>query len=1044
MAGAEPPAVPKPRVIRVFVSSTFRDMRDEREELVKRVFPQLRKLCEARGVAFADVDLRWGIPDERKAEGKVLPICLEEIRRCRPFFLGLLGERYGWVPEHIPDDLVAQQPWLAEHRERSVTELEILHGVLNDPAMANRACFYFRDLAYIERVPAAQRADFVEEDPAKRAKLAALKQRVRKSGLAIEGYRDPQHLGELVLHNLTVAINQEFPPEEVPGPLDRDAADHEAFAQSRTGVYIGRSEYFARLDAHAAGDGPPLVILGESGGGKSALLANWAFRHRAAHPDDLVLMHFIGSSPYSSDWAAMLRRILGEFNRRLGLKIEIPDKPDALRATFANALHIAAARVSGGTGVLPVSDGDVAQPPSAVSSSSVAQASPPHDDGQRGAETPRPQSGRRIILILDALNQLEDRDGAPDLVWLPPVIPAPVRLILSTLPGRPLDDLRKRNWPTLTIEPLNPNERSERIARYLGQYTKALSPALAEQIAAAPRAANPLYIRALLEELRVFGSHEQLADRIHHYLAAHTIPELYERILERYEGDYERDRPGLVRDSMTALWAARRGLSEPELLELLGTDGHPLPRVHWSGFAIPADHCFITRSGLLTFAHDYLREAVQLRYLAGGQDQEVAHCRIADYFSHLRQSVRQLEELPWQLQHSGQWARLRDCLAGVPMFTALCKRDSYELLGYWLAIGDRSDMVAAYRDSLASWQQEQRDSLEQSVVLILLAGFFRDAGRLSHAEPLYRQAVAIRARAFGEAHPETAAVLNELAELLRLRKDYPAAEPLYRRALAASEQTLGPKHPQTAGILNNLAALLWTMGDDSRAEPLCRRVLAIWEEALGPGDPRLAATMHNLAWILKEKGDYAGGEHLCRRALAIDQEALGVEHPEVATDLSALAAILEGDGDHATAERLRRQALAIREKTLGADHPLVAVSLTGLAKLLEETGQSADLEALHRRALAIREKALGPEHPDVAQSLNNLAFSLDVKGDFAGAEKLYRRALAIWEKTLGPEHPDVATALENLAQLLQDKGEPSEAEQLHRRALAIQEKEDIG
>lgn len=40
------------REIRVFVSSTFRDMREEREELVKRVFPQLRKLCEERGVVW--------------------------------------------------------------------------------------------------------------------------------------------------------------------------------------------------------------------------------------------------------------------------------------------------------------------------------------------------------------------------------------------------------------------------------------------------------------------------------------------------------------------------------------------------------------------------------------------------------------------------------------------------------------------------------------------------------------------------------------------------------------------------------------------------------------------------------------------------------------------------------------------------------------------------------------------------------------------------------------------------------------------------------
>jgi hypothetical protein len=95
MAEATKEAEKKPidRVIRVFVSSTFADMHAEREELVKRVFPELRKLCEARGVTWGEVDLRWGIPDER--QGEVLPICLEEIHRCRPYFIGILGERLG-------------------------------------------------------------------------------------------------------------------------------------------------------------------------------------------------------------------------------------------------------------------------------------------------------------------------------------------------------------------------------------------------------------------------------------------------------------------------------------------------------------------------------------------------------------------------------------------------------------------------------------------------------------------------------------------------------------------------------------------------------------------------------------------------------------------------------------------------------------------------------------------------------------------------------------------------------------------------------------
>jgi hypothetical protein len=124
--------------VRVFVSSTFKDMKAERETLVKFIFPLLRALCESRGVTWDDVDLRWGVTDEQKAEGQVLPICLDEIQRCRPFFIGLLGERYGWIPEEIPRELIEREPWIEPRQGRSVTELEIVHGVLN------QAEIYFR------------------------------------------------------------------------------------------------------------------------------------------------------------------------------------------------------------------------------------------------------------------------------------------------------------------------------------------------------------------------------------------------------------------------------------------------------------------------------------------------------------------------------------------------------------------------------------------------------------------------------------------------------------------------------------------------------------------------------------------------------------------------------------------------------------------------------------------------------------------------------------------------------------------------------------
>jgi hypothetical protein len=118
------------RVVRVFISSTFRDMQAEREELVKRVFPELRRRCRERQVELVEVDLRWGVTEDQANQGRVLPICLAEIERCRPYLIGLLGERYGWIPPEIAPALIQEQPWLAENRDHNLTALEINSRIL--------------------------------------------------------------------------------------------------------------------------------------------------------------------------------------------------------------------------------------------------------------------------------------------------------------------------------------------------------------------------------------------------------------------------------------------------------------------------------------------------------------------------------------------------------------------------------------------------------------------------------------------------------------------------------------------------------------------------------------------------------------------------------------------------------------------------------------------------------------------------------------------------------------------------------------------------
>lgn len=641
------------RVIRVFVSSTFRDMQAERDYLVKFIFPQLRKLCESRGVVWSEVDLRWGITDEQSAEGQVLPICLAEIQHCRPYFIGLLGERYGWIPDEIAPELIAQEPWLAEYKEHSVTELEILHGVLNDPSMADKTLFYFRDPAYLETLDKSQAVDFIEVPwrehiekygmpealrrmEMRQQKLVALKDRIRKSGLSLkENYHDPQELGDWVLADMTRVIEGLFPKSSQPDPLEQEAMLHDAFAKSRSGVYIGGEKYFHTLDLHASEGVNPLVVIGESGSGKSALLANWGMRYRKAHPDELVIMHFVGATAGSINWESMLRRILVVLQTRFDIQEEIPEGPEKLREQFINWLHMASSK-------------------------------------------------GKCILILDAINQLEDRQGAQELAWLPLALPDNIKIFLSTLPGKALDVVHERELPTLTVDLLSFAERTELINEYLAQYGKKLSPERVMRVVAEPQSANPLAVRILLEELRQFGVHENLDQFIDHYLRADSISQLFSLVLDRCEADYEQMHPGLVGQVMSSIWAARRGLSEAELLDLLGSDGVPLPHRIWSPLFLSLEGCFMAQGGLLSFFHDYISQAVENKYLSIDSAKEKAHLRLADYFETQEDNQpRKVEELPWQLAQARNWERLYHLLSDLPFFSIAWEKDEFECKAYW-------------------------------------------------------------------------------------------------------------------------------------------------------------------------------------------------------------------------------------------------------------------------------------------------------------------------------------------------------------------------
>lgn len=89
--------------IYIFISSTFSDMHCERDLLVRHVFPALKDWCDHEGLSLqvCPLDLRWGVTG---SHAKTFEVCMELIQRCHEqngcaFFLGLIGDRYGYIPD---------------------------------------------------------------------------------------------------------------------------------------------------------------------------------------------------------------------------------------------------------------------------------------------------------------------------------------------------------------------------------------------------------------------------------------------------------------------------------------------------------------------------------------------------------------------------------------------------------------------------------------------------------------------------------------------------------------------------------------------------------------------------------------------------------------------------------------------------------------------------------------------------------------------------------------------------------------------------------
>jgi tetratricopeptide (TPR) repeat protein len=924
------------RSVRVFVSSTFIDMRVERDKLVTETFPALRARYRERGVELFEVDLRWGITEEQQQRGETLPTLLAEIDRCRPYFIGMLGDRYGWVPppQALTDTLKADYPAIAEAQGASVTAMEIMHGVLSRAETASHALFFERDPSWDWRakLSEAERSAIKPETAAEQRKLEELKRELRRK-VKIAAYKSPEEIGDKVSNALDALLEARFPDAALDA-YEQTARLHRAYSRERRRLHVGAESYLTRLDhwmetANAA----PVLITGASGCGKSTLIANWLYAWRAAHPESAayVFEHYLGASPDSADPMLILRRLWEHANRATGETID-PPAEDASLSDVSTALtrRLAQMRLS--------------------------------------AE----RNGARILVALDGLDKL---GSDQDLHWLPSV--PGVHFLTSSVDGEAKSAALARGFSPLDVKPLNEQERRAFISGTLGRWrraleqrhiTRILAPAMAEL------AGSPLYLKTVLDELRISADHARLLERLENYRVARGIPDLFDRVLQRLEDDCE---PGLVAKTLPLIWASRAGLEEAEITAI--SNATPLA---WATVRNGLDDGFRDQRGRLAFAHDYLAQAVAARYLKTDDVKRAAHLTIADRFEKRSPDGRCAEELPFQLRAGEAWARLAACLTNGDMFDILILDNlRWELVRYWTVLSDHADPAEAYARAMTDWERE------------------RGVG------------------------PDLARRANGAGILLSMLAKYAAAVELGKRAVEISAACWGADHDTTLAAMSNLAGSAQKAGDHATAEALLRRVLAIREHVLGADHPRTLNTKNSLGTLLRERL----GENWRATALASLIENVASPSSELAAKLRDGASDLSKDSaanplakSLIDPTRILSDALADAERKVGKDHPMTLTLVNNLGLSLKSNREYREAEAMYRRALAGRERILGPNHPDTLVTVYNLGALHFAKADYDLAKPLLLRALRGLESTFGTDHPSTIQCRELLAEIAPD------------------------
>lgn len=585
----------------IFVSSTFRDMDLERDIIQQQVHPRLNKLARQHGQTISFCDLRWGIDtsllESESGSRKVLDVCLDEIDRCQPPMVVILGYRYGWIPSEPLVQATAQRYALVlDDLEKSVTALEIEYGALANPTRLSNTLFYFREITGMPP------ADYLAEDAAHALRLENLKSRIRRlTGDRIRtyslqweegGFTGGDVFADMLCRDLEQMLQPQWAQYDAMTPFQRELQTHKNYLREKANAFRAR-QALAQQVLENIRNGQTLTILsGPVGCGKSTLLSYIASQLQQAGWNTFAL--FSNLTTQTGTATELLKLTVSYLEQELHM---VP---------FANQTQKEK----------NLGDSDLDQLKNLVGEEDRAQQFGTRQWQQRLDQlcTLYSKSGKKLVILIDAVDQLFPDEARDELVFLSSALGANVRFVMTCLP-----QVNVMGNAVIPIPPIGHDDKEQVILGILQSHNRELSRQVVETMIALPGSDNPLYLSFLVQRLMMMNKQDFDAIRSHgdgmeaitrHQLSVlETCPHQLDAMSVALMGTAaQRIGSTMVPDALNFLALAPHGLRPSDLASLLGDAFNMLDFAHFISYM---NDCFVIRNdGRYDFSHKSIREGL--------------------------------------------------------------------------------------------------------------------------------------------------------------------------------------------------------------------------------------------------------------------------------------------------------------------------------------------------------------------------------------------------------------------------------------------------